>query len=164
MSNSDTKYNVLFLGNGNAARSIMAESIFNREGGDKFRAYSAGINAHVDLDQRAADLLKRSHFDLAGARPKNWTSSPATRAPRFDFIFTVCEGAALLPHSVWPGSPMICRPLGVPNPAFAEGNEPDPVGLCRRVPHAVEPHRHLCEPAAAFVRHHSHAIPTRPDR
>jgi arsenate reductase (thioredoxin) len=122
MSHRGTKMNVLFLGNGNAARSIMAEAILNHEGRDKFQAYSAGINAHVELDQRAVDLLKRSNFDLAGVRPKNWTEFAGDEAPRFDFIFTVCEGAALLPHSVWPASPIFAH-WGVPNPAFAEGSE-----------------------------------------
>lgn len=93
MNNHGTKYNVLFLGNGNAARSIMAESLLNREGREKFHAYSAGINAHTEIDPRAADLLKRSHIDIVGARPKNWNEFAGDEAPRFDFVFTVCEGA-----------------------------------------------------------------------
>ena len=122
MNNHGTKYNVLFLGNGNAARSIMAESLLNREGREKFHAYSAGINAHTEIDARAADLLKRSHIDIVGARPKNWNEFAGDEAPRFDFVFTVCEGAALLPRSVWRGSPIVAH-WGVPNPAFVEGNE-----------------------------------------
>ena len=70
MNNRGTQYNVLFLGNGNAARSIMAEAILNREGRDKFHAYSAGINAHTEVDPRAAELLKRSHFDIDRPTPK----------------------------------------------------------------------------------------------
>ena len=122
MNNRGTQYNVLFLGNGNAARSIMAEAILNREGRDKFHAYSAGINAHTEIDPRAADLLKRSQCDMINARPKNWNELAGDDTPRFDFVFTVCEGAALLPRSIWQGKPIFAH-WGVPNPAFVEGNE-----------------------------------------
>jgi len=122
MDNRGTKFNVLFLDNGNAARSIMAEAILNREGPGKFQAYSAGINAYRELDTRAVDLLQRLHFDLGDARPKSWNEFVGEVAPRFDFIFTLCEGAALLPHSVWQGNPIFAH-WAVPNPAFIEGNE-----------------------------------------
>ena len=124
MGNRGSKYNVLFLGSGNAARSIMAEAILNREGHDKFRVYSAGINAQTELDSRAVDLLIRLHFDISASRPKNWNEFAGDNATRFDFIFTVCEGAALLPHSMWQGQPIFAH-WGVPNPAFVEGSEPE---------------------------------------
>jgi arsenate reductase len=121
MSNRGTKYNVLFLGSGNAARSIMAEAILDREGGDKFQAYSAGINAKDALDASALDLLKRMNFDTAPLRPKNWNELAGDGAPQFDFIFTVCDSAVLLPRSMWQGRPVFAH-WGVTDPAKAQGN------------------------------------------
>ena len=122
MSNSGAKFNVLFLGSGNAARSIMAEAILIRDGGEKFNAYSAGIQAKIELDPSAVDLLKRSHFETAEMRTKNWNEFAGDGAPCFDFIFTVCDNAALLPRSMWQGHPVFAH-WGVADPAMAQGNE-----------------------------------------
>ena len=100
----------------------MAEAILNREGRGKFRAYSAGIEAHSQLDPDAVDLLKKMHFDISGLRPKNWSELAGEGGPAFDFVFTLCDGATLLPQSMWQGDAVFAH-WGVPNPALADGNE-----------------------------------------
>jgi protein-tyrosine-phosphatase len=124
MDNRDTQYTVLFLGNGNAARSIMAEAILNREGGGKFRAYSAGFQPACALDAHAADLLKRLQFDVAGMHPKDWSELAGEGAPVFDFVFTVSDHATLLPRSMWKGRPLFAH-WGIDDPAKAEGGAPE---------------------------------------
>jgi len=119
---SNAEYNVLFLGGGNCARSIMAEAILNRDGRGAFRAYSAGLHANAGLDQNAVDLLKKMHFDVDSMQPKEWSELAGETGQAFDFVFTVCEEAIMLPQSMWKGQPIFAH-WGVPDPARVEGNE-----------------------------------------
>jgi len=122
MSDRGMEYNVLFLGNSNSARSVMAEAILNREGQGKFRACSAGIQANAEIDPHAIDLLRKMHFDVSALRSKDWSEVARDGAPAFDFVFTLCESATLLPQSTWQGHPVFAH-WGIPNPAFAAGND-----------------------------------------
>jgi len=112
MDNRGT-HNVLFLGGGNATRSIMAQAILNREGGGNFRAYSAGAQPVSELDPHAANL--------GGMHPKDWSELTGENAPAFDFIFTVCNHATLLPRSVWNGEPFFAH-WDIDDPAKTEGS------------------------------------------
>lgn len=115
-------YNVLFLGSGNSARSIMAEAILNREGLGKFKAYSAGLQTAPELNPHAIELLDRMHFDTGSLRGKNWSEFTGKDAAAFDFVFTVCDRATLLPLSTWPGYPVFAH-WGIADPTKVRGNE-----------------------------------------
>lgn len=115
-------YNVLFLCTGNSARSIMAEAILAREGGGRFRAFSAGSQPKGDVHPFTLDILKMRNHDLAFARSKSWDEFAVDGAPKMDFVFTVCYSAAAETCSIWPGQPMTAN-WGIPDPAAAEGNE-----------------------------------------
>ena len=119
--NTRGTHNVLFLGSGNAARSIMAEAILNRESGGAFRAYSAGIQPAAALDPHVTNLLTRLEFVTEGLRPKDWSELTGDSAPTFEFIFTVCDHATLLPRSVWNGEPFFAH-WEIDNPAKTEGS------------------------------------------
>jgi protein-tyrosine-phosphatase len=118
----DRVFNVLFLCTHNSARSVLAESILNRSGKDKFRAFSAGSHPRGQIHPYARDLLKNLGYDVGGLRSKSWDEFAATEAPRMDFVFTVCDDAAKEVCPMWPGQPMTAH-WGVPDPSTAEGNE-----------------------------------------
>jgi arsenate reductase len=118
----DRPFNVLFLCTGNSARSIMGETILNRAGQGKFRAFSAGSHPQSRVHPYALELLQRLHYDVSGLRPKSWKEFAEPGAPDLNFVFTVCDHAAAEACPVWPGQPMTAH-WGVPDPAQATGTE-----------------------------------------
>jgi protein-tyrosine-phosphatase len=115
-------YNVLFLCTGNSARSILAEAIMNREGGARFKAFSAGSRPKGEVLPGTIRLLTHLDYDVSNARSKGWEEFAGEQAPRMDFVFTVCDQAAAEECPVWPGQPMSAH-WGVADPAAAKGTE-----------------------------------------
>jgi arsenate reductase len=115
-------YNVLFLCTGNTARSILAESIMNREGGGKFVAYSAGSFPKGEVNPHAISLLQHLNYKTDHLRSKSWDEFATPDSPHFDFIITVCDNAAGEVCPIWPGQPLKAH-WGVPDPAAVDGDE-----------------------------------------
>ena len=117
MQNNDPaqrdEYNVLFLCTGNSARSIIAESLLERIGGTRFRAFSAGSIPTGTVNPYALELLERRN---------HWNEFAAPGAPVMDFVFTVCDRAAGEVCPVWPGQPISAH-WGFSDPAAVEGKE-----------------------------------------
>ncbi|MEQ1939507.1 arsenate reductase ArsC [Mesorhizobium sp. CN5-321] len=117
---ADRIYNVLFLCTGNSARSILAESILNKDGGGRFRAFSAGSQPKGTVNPFALKALESFDYPAEGFRSKAWDEFAAAGAPVMDFVFTVCDNAAGETCPVWPGQPMTTH-WGIENPAAVEG-------------------------------------------
>lgn len=119
---SDQKYKVLFICTGNSARSIFAESILRREAGDRFEAYSAGTRPRSELNPFALDVLQQKGHDISVLRAKNIAEFQGESAPKFDFVFTVCNQAANEECPAWTGQPVSAH-WGMPDPVKAEGTD-----------------------------------------
>jgi ArsR family transcriptional regulator, arsenate/arsenite/antimonite-responsive transcriptional repressor / arsenate reductase (thioredoxin) len=84
-------FNVLFVCTHNSARSIMAEAILAKFGGDRFRAYSAGSEPARRPMPEVIDKLRALGHDLSGLHCKSWNVFTGPDAPRMDFLITLCD-------------------------------------------------------------------------
>ncbi|QFT63590.1 helix-turn-helix domain-containing protein [Roseivivax sp. THAF30] len=116
------KYNVLFICTGNSARSIFAESILRREGGDRFNVYSAGTRPYSELNPFAVETLRKKGYDIDALRAKNVEEFQGPDAPQFDFVFTVCDRAANEDCPAWAGQPVSAH-WGMPDPVKTVGTD-----------------------------------------
>jgi arsenate reductase (thioredoxin) len=104
MNTTNEKFKILFLCNGNSARSIFAEYLIRRIAPNKFESFSAGSNPIGTVNPMTMRVLMDLYkIDATGARSKSWEEFKDTT---FDFVVTVCE------HQrencpVWPGQPMV---------------------------------------------------------
>lgn len=118
-------YNVLFLCTGNSARSILGEVLLNELGGGRFRAFSAGSQPKGAVHPEAVRFLSGLGYATEGLRSKSWDEFADPTAPKFDFIFTVCDNAAGETCPVWIGHPTTAH-WGIDDPAAAdEGAQAD---------------------------------------
>ena len=114
--------NTLFLCTGNSARSVIAESILNQAGSDRFRAFSAGSHPKGHVHPLALRLLQQLSYPTVGLRSKSWEEFTGTDAPELNLVITVCDHAAAEACPGWSGRPTSSH-WGIPDPAAVEGAE-----------------------------------------
>ena len=92
---------VLIICTGNSCRSQMAEALVNHELGDRWQAFSAGVEPS-SLNPRAVQVMKEIGIDISGQRSKS-VDEFITRDD-IDLVITVCDHARqtcpAFPHPV----------------------------------------------------------------
>jgi arsenate reductase len=91
---------VLFLCTGNSARSVIAEALLKKMGGDDFEVYSAGTDPK-GINPYTIKVLEQDHIDTADFYSKNMNEFIGQH---FDYVITVCDQAAER-CPVFPGDP-----------------------------------------------------------
>ena len=85
---------VLFLCNGNSARSVLAESTLKKWGEGRYLSFSAGSQPAGRVNPFAIAQLEREGFPVEGMRSKSWDEFAEVDAAAMDLIVTVCDSAA----------------------------------------------------------------------
>jgi arsenate reductase len=118
---------VLFVCTGNSARSLMAEALLRRHGGDRFEVHSAGTEPR-GVNPLTLRALAERGIDASWARSK---SVDEFRGHTFDYVITVCDQA----RQVCPVFPGVHQSLhwGYEDPAEATGTEEERLAVFRRV-------------------------------
>lgn len=119
---TEQPFNVLFLCTGNSARSVLAESILNKIGNGRFKAFSAGSHPSGAINPHVLEFLEKRNFPTADLRSKSWNEFTAPDGPALDFVFTVCDNAAGEVCPVWPGQPVTAH-WGVEDPVSVDGDD-----------------------------------------
>jgi arsenate reductase len=116
------------------ARSIFAEYLLRRKGGDRFEVYSAGAQPTGQVNPNTIKVLNENyHIEADDARSKSWEEFAKIE---FDFVITVCDNARES-CPVWPGQPIIAH-WGLPDPALAEGTDDDKLRAFRRAAQVLD--------------------------
>ncbi len=91
MSERSGMRKVLILCTGNSCRSIMAEALINRELGDRWRAYSAGVAPAGRVSRHAGLVLEEIGLDTSALRSKSVDEFVCR--DDLDLVVTVCDFA-----------------------------------------------------------------------
>jgi len=114
--------NILVLCTGNSARSILLESILNRDSDGRIMAFSAGSTPSGRVHPQSLKLLTAMGYPTDGLSSQSWDIYATRDAPRLDVVITVCDSAAAETCPFWPqtdGQAPVQAHWGIPDPAAA---------------------------------------------
>ena len=121
------KLRVLFVCTGNSARSIIAESLLRKHGGNAFEVFSAGTHPR-GVNPLTIRVLQDAGLPTAGLRSK---SVDEFLGQKFDYVITVCDQAKEA-CPVFPGSGESLH-WGYDDPADAIGTDDERLAVFRSV-------------------------------
>jgi len=119
---------VLILCTGNSCRSQMAEFLWNRIGGNRWEAHSAGSRPAGYVHPMAIEVMRELDEDLSNAESKH--VDPFADQD-WDLVVTVCDSA----KEACPVIPGATNTVHWPfdDPADAEGSDEEKLAVFRRV-------------------------------
>jgi len=121
------KQRVLILCTGNSARSQMAEGLLRNDAGDRFAAFSAGVEPSY-VRPLAIQAMREVGIDIGAQRSK---SVDEFSGEEFDYVITVCDNANER-CPVFPGKTKRIH-WSFEDPAAASGDEAAQLAVFRRV-------------------------------
>ena len=127
MTAATGRIRVLFVCTGNSARSILAEALLRRHGGERFDVSSAGTEPR-GVNPLTLRVLQEAGIDASWARSK---SVQEFIGQPFDYVITVCDQA----RQSCPVFPGVHESMhwGYEDPAEAVGSEEERLAVFRRV-------------------------------
>ncbi len=122
------KAKVLFLCTGNSARSQMAEGLLRAKAGDRFEAFSAGLEP-TQIHPLAIEAMREIGIDISAQRAKSLTEYLGRQ--HFGHLITVCDRAA----ANCPVFPGVADRLhwSLDDPAAAGGDHDEQLAVFRAV-------------------------------
>jgi arsenate reductase len=128
------KSRVLFLCTGNSARSQMAEAFLRKYAGDRFDAYSAGLEPK-SLNPLTVKVMGEAGFDMSGHRSKG--IGEYLGKVHFQYLITVCDDAEKNCPTVWPGVNQRMH-WSFEDPAKFEGTDEQKLARFRQVRNLID--------------------------
>jgi arsenate reductase len=128
------KQRVLFLCTGNSARSQMAEAFLRKYGGERFEAFSAGLEPKA-INPLTIHVMSEAGIDVSGQRSKG--INEFLGKVLFQYLVTVCDDAEKNCPTVWPGVNQRLH-WSLEDPAKFEGTDEQKLAKFRQVRNLIE--------------------------
>jgi len=114
------KQKVIFVCIHNSARSQMAEAYVNEFAGEKFDAYSAGLEPGT-LNSFVVEAMKLDGIDIS-LNKTNSVDEFISAGIKFDYVFTVCDETSAERCPYFPGEGKRIH-IGFPDPSSLGGEK-----------------------------------------
>lgn len=129
-----TQQRILFLCTGNSARSQMAEAFVRKYAGDRFEAYSAGLEPK-GLNPLTVKAMNEIGMDVSGQHSKSIETYLGKM--HFQYLVTVCDDADKNCPTGIPGVDQRMH-WSFEDPAAVEGSEEERLAKFREVRDLIE--------------------------
>lgn len=128
----ERKIKVLFVCGRNTARSQMAEAFLKDMGGGRFEAESAGMEAGLEVNPLAVEVMKEVGLDISGNAVKK-VFDLYVAGKNYHYVIAVCDKAKADQCPIFPG--MLVQRLDWPfdDPATLEGSREEQLDGARRI-------------------------------